>query len=195
MIDYKKYFDAGIEFDKYFEAMQGPISAETTEKHAQFIPLNIQRSKRILKTFQADAELEKIIKLLPPQNWLVISEHWCGDAAQIVPALYKLSTLNSQMNFRTIYRDENLPLIDLHLTGGTRSIPKLLILDTNFDLIATYGPRPAAAQNLVLKLKADAATADTYAEALHAWYAKNKSAELQKELIHLFKEIIQLQVN
>ncbi|MBL7926117.1 MAG: thioredoxin family protein [Bacteroidia bacterium] len=189
MIDYKYYFENGLVFDNYFESMQGPINPQTTEQHALYIPLNIQRSKRILKTFKAEPQLQDVIEKLPQQNWLVISEHWCGDASQIVPVLYKLSALNSQIKFRTIYRDEFPSLIDAHLTNGSKSIPLLLILDSNYQLLATYGPRPKAAQQLVLELKSKPETAENYAEALHTWYAKNKSVAVQEELLKLFKTL------
>ena len=84
-----------------------------------------------------------------------------------------------------VFRDENPALTDAFLTNGTRSIPKLIVLNEEGELLGTWGPRPAAAQQLVIELKSNPATAPTYAEQLHLWYARNRCADLQQEIISL----------
>ena len=55
---------------------------------------------------------------------LVVSEDWCGDSVNIVPILAKLTQSVTNMDMRILARDENLDIMDTHLTGGkSRSIP------------------------------------------------------------------------
>ncbi len=70
-----------------------------------------------------------------PINWLVITEHWCGDASQIIPIISKVAAESEgKINLRFIYRDENEALIDAHLTDGkSRSIPMLIQINENFE--------------------------------------------------------------
>jgi hypothetical protein len=140
--------------------------------------------KRIAKILQLTPEIRQAVADLKKQvNWLVISEHWCGDASQIVPVLGAIAALSEgKINLKIVYRDENLELIDAHLTGKGRSIPKLLQLDADFDLIDTWGPRPAEAQEIVMELKKNPETADKYAEIVHKWYADDRQKAIQEEL-------------
>ena len=63
-------------------------------------------------------------------HFLVLSEDWCGDAVNIVPWVDALAVSSSNLEMRIIARDENLDLMDQHLTNGkSRSIPVVLLLD------------------------------------------------------------------
>jgi hypothetical protein len=163
-------------------------SPELTE----YTRLNVQRMQRLDKTTQVLPELQAAVQALPQRyEWLIITEGWCGDAAQIVPVLEAVAQA-SHGNIRTHYllRDENQDLIDHYLTNGTRSIPKLVVLraDTLTEA-AQWGPRPAPAQTLLLDLKAQGATHEEYAEKIHAWYAKDKTQATQQELLKLVNSL------
>ena len=61
---------------------------------------------------------------------LVLSEDWCGDAVNIVPIVAKLADGVSNMDLRILARDENLDIMDAHLTDGkSRSIPIVIVLN------------------------------------------------------------------
>ena len=121
----------------------------------------------------------------------MIAEHWCGDAAQILPVLNNLAKISAdKINFKIIYRDQNLDLIDAFLTNGSRSIPKLIQMTENFEITGIWGPRPNEAQSMVLKLKSDPETAPRYAEELHLWYAKDKQKAIENELNKLLKQAL-----
>ena len=121
-------------------------------------------------------------------NWLVITEHWCGDASQINPIINRVAEeSNGKINLRFVYRDADEALIDAHLTDGrSRSIPILIQLDEDYNLINTYGPRPEEAQNLVESLLADG---EAYSIPLHTWYAKDKQQAVQADLVKLLSWI------
>ncbi|UOQ79042.1 thioredoxin family protein [Hymenobacter sp. 5516J-16] len=167
----------------------GTTQSEALTAYAQ---LNIQRMERLDKQVQVQPELLAAVQGLQQRYvWLVLTEGWCGDAAQIVPVLEKIAQA-SQGRITTHYllRDENLDLMDRYLTNGGRSIPKLIVLraDTLHE-VAQWGPRPAAAQELFQAMKAAGATHEEFAEKLHGWYAKDKTHHTQQELLRLVNEM------
>ena len=58
--------------------------------------------------------------------WLILTEAWCGDAAQNIPTIEKIARENDRIKTLYLLRDENLELMDKYLTGGARAIPKLI---------------------------------------------------------------------
>jgi hypothetical protein len=122
--------------------------------------------------------------------WVMIVESWCGDAAQNLPIIAKLASLNPYIELMIILRDENPDIMDLHLTNGSRSIPKLIILDPVFkSLLKEWGPRPAAIQKMVkeYKLANPEVTHDEFVKNLHLWYAKDKGLSLEQDLLSLLE--------
>ena len=147
--------------------------------------LNEVRMKRLEKTLKLDAELEKTLQnIASKQTWLIISEGWCGDAAQILPIIKLMSEAFENIALKLVFRDENEELMNLFLTNGAKSIPKLLILDENLNLINHWGPRPEAAKNLILDYKAKNGIVDETAKiALQKWYLDDKGISTMKEIV------------
>lgn len=157
---------------------------EQTEERIQATRLNLVRMNRVEKTFALTHELEEALaQLSAPLKWLVITEGWCGDSAQIVPALQKIAEASEgKIQLKTILRDENPELMEAFLSNGTRSVPKLICMDESFHVLTTWGPRPEFAQQLVQQLRADPNTAPTFKEELHKWYAKDRSQTVELEI-------------
>ncbi|MET4105895.1 thioredoxin family protein [Hymenobacter sp. UYP22] len=171
----------------------GKTTGETqSEDLTAYARLNIQRMERLDKKVELTPELQEAVgKLTRNYEWVILTEGWCGDAAQLVPVLEKIAAA-SHGRLRTHYllRDENLELMDRYLTNGSRSIPKLLILHADTLTEATHwGPRPNQAQNLLLELKAAGATHEEYAEKIHGWYAKDKTLSTQQELLQIVRAL------
>lgn len=147
--------------------------------------LNEIRMKRLEKTLKLDAEVEKTLqKMTSKQTWLIISEGWCGDAAQILPIIKLMSDASEKIDLKIVLRDENEELINLFLTNGAKSIPKLLLLDENSNLINHWGPRPEAAKNLIIEYKAKHGIVDETAKiALQKWYLEDKGIATMKEIV------------
>ena len=187
--DYKNYFTNGTTFKDYFLGVEKDAALNANEGQLSYVPMNLQRMKRILKTMQLTEEIKQAIKNLKERrNWLLISEHWCGDASQISPVIHTIAeNSNDMIDLRIVYRDKNPELIDAHLTNNARDIPKLIQLDSDFNITGIWGPRPIEAQTLVKKLKSNPETAATYAESLHKWYTADKQQAIQNELLELLK--------
>ncbi|UYZ62372.1 thioredoxin family protein [Hymenobacter weizhouensis] len=159
--------------------------------------LNVQRMQRLDKTAQVLPELQAAVAALPqPYVWLVLTEGWCGDAAQIVPVLEKIAQASQgRISTRYLLRDEHPDLMDQYLTNGGRAIPKLIVLHPDtLEEAAQWGPRPAQAQELFQEMKAQGATHEEFAEKLHGWYAKNKTQDTQLELLALVQQLAAAEV-
>ena len=154
---------------------------------AHYTFLNQRRMHRLNKTTNIEPVLLKqLLALKRNYLWLVITEAWCGDAAQVIPVLNQLSLATPKIELKLIMRDEHLELMDAYLTDGSRSIPKLIVVDKDSgEVMGSWGPRPAEAQKLVLDNK-HAANPLPYSEfliILQRWYNKDKTLSIQAELL------------
>lgn len=166
-----------------------------SEAMLDYTKLNLSRMKRLDKKSRLTNEtLEELAKMRRSVIWLVITEGWCGDAAQIVPVLNHMANENEHISLKLILRDKNLDIMDAFLTNGGRSIPKILVLDAaTLEILTTWGPRPEVAQEIVLSAKVKASAVDDLelktkiqkasAKDLHLWYAKDKTRAIQEEFL------------
>lgn len=151
--------------------------------------LNDKRMKRLDKTIKiSENTAAKLKEIKEPQTWLVLTEGWCGDAAQNLPVINKIAEENSNIQLKLVLRDENLELMDEFLTNGGRSIPKLIALNKNNEVIDTWGPRPVIATKMVADYKAKHGSLDAgFKKDLQVWYNKNKGEDVQENLISFLK--------
>jgi len=157
-----------------------------------YTKMNVQRMKRLDKTvIIQESILNAVQQLKQNYTWLVLTEAWCGDAAQILPTLHKIGeNSNGKISVRYILRDQNIDIMDAHLTYGGRAVPKLIVLDHNFTETTNWGPRPKLLQDLFLEWKTEPNTTKAdWSEKIHSWYAKDKTVEIQKELLAILQSI------
>jgi Thioredoxin len=185
--EYEKYVEKGVNYQQYKEQMAEDLARNQDVAIKEYINLNQHRMQRVEKTYQASPELAEQVKHFNKKTyWIILTEHWCGDASQTLPVFNEIEKLSDgKITMKLVYRDRNPELMDAYLTNGTRSIPKLIQLDEHFNVSGTWGPRPAVAQKLVKELKSNPETAATYANQLHLWYAKDKQQALEKEIAQL----------
>ena len=153
--------------------------------------LNHQRMNRLDKTFSLKEEtIQTLQKFSSKYIWLVISEGWCGDAAQCLPILHKMATATDTIDLQIVLRDENEELMNAYLTNGGKSIPKLIILDAlSGKEVGNWGPRPAGATKHVNQLIAQyGGITDEVKEGLQKWYNENKGEDIQNEIIDIMKK-------
>lgn len=161
-----------------------------SEKMINFTKVNVQRMKRLDTTTSINEELRKEITGLNKKwTWLILSEAWCGDAAQNIPVIAKIAELSHNIEFRIILRDENPEVIDAHLTNGGRSIPKLICLDSDtLEELGIWGPRPEASQKRFLKDKTDPnVSPEERSKNNQLWYLQDKTQSIQREFLRLIK--------
>ncbi len=168
------------------------IGKTTGENHSEamlnYTQMNLTRMNKWDKHYSVSEEAKASVKKGGKEIWLLITEAWCGDAAHSVPVLEKLSNENPDIDLRIVLRDENLDLMDLYLTNGGRSIPKLIRLESETKTeISNWGPRPKEAQQLVLDAKTNGVDHDEYTKNLQIWYARDRGKSLEKEMLETFE--------
>ncbi|WP_299521897.1 thioredoxin family protein [uncultured Lutibacter sp.] len=162
---------------------------EQTEDLFNYSILNDKRMDRLDKTLKISEETQNSINSLKKDfTFLVIAEGWCGDAAQIVPILNKIGEASAKIDLKIVLRDENPELMDQYLTNGSKSIPKIIILDNENKVINSWGPRPSIATKMVLDYKEQNGSLDAdFKTKLQIWYNKDKGANTQEDLLKLLK--------
>lgn len=163
---------------------------EQSDDLLHYSELNEARMNRLDKTITVPHVIEEGFKSCTKKYiWLVLSEGWCGDAAQILPVLHKMEVLADTIEMKVVFRDENEALMDQFLTNGGRAIPKLIVLDAETkEVLADWGPRPHGAKQLILDYKAQHGIIDETAKTdLQKWYLKDKGLSTQKELLDLMQ--------
>ncbi len=160
-----------------------------SESYLNYSRLGNARMKRLDKTFSFSADSEKRLTAANQADlWLVLAEGWCGDAGHALPIMNKIAEATN-IELRIVLRDDNEELMDLFLTEGNRSIPKLIVWDKeNERLVDTWGPRPSEATAMVKAQKEKYGSLDAdFKEALQHWYNKDKGKNIESDLIQLLR--------
>ena len=62
--------------------------------------------KRLDKTVKISEDVKNSFEnVKTKQKWLVLTEGWCGDAAQNLPIINKLAALNSGIDLKLVMRE------------------------------------------------------------------------------------------
>ncbi|MGB5243113.1 MAG: thioredoxin family protein [Lutimonas sp.] len=164
---------------------------ESADDLMHYNRLNDKRMKRLDKQIELDEKVKQEVGQIENDfTWLVLSESWCGDAAQSLPVLNKFAELNHRINLKIVSRDENDPLMQQFLTDGSRSIPKLIVLDKNNEVIDHWGPRSKRAKALMDEYKEKNGKIDSQIkEDLQVWYNKDKGQSIEKELVEILRRM------
>lgn len=165
--------------------------SDQSDEMLEYARVNIHRMQRLEKTVVINNDLSaQVMNIKKPLVFLVITEGWCGDAAQNVPVLSFMEKLTQNIELKLILRDENPDIMNLYLTGGSKSIPKVICLEKEtLKELFVWGPRPEACQQIMLDLKNKGVSKKERGEAIHTWYAKDKTQSLQKEFTQLLQNL------
>ena len=171
--------------------LEGKSTGHTqTEDLLKYSELNETRMNRLEKTIEVPNEIMERLNALPKNYiWLTLTEGWCGDAAQIVPILHKLDEASTKIDLRLVLRDDNDDLMKMFLTNGSKSIPKIIILEKNSkEVVATWGARPEPARKLIADYKAEHGVVDESIKIeLQKWYLHDKGLTTMTELVEVLQ--------
>ena len=158
----KEYLDKSIPYAEYVAMIDRLLGEGKTTGTNQswamvgYGRLNRQRITRQEKTIDLDASVSEAIRRNERlMIWLILTEGWCGDAAQNVPVIEKIAAESDKIETRYVLRDENLELMDRYLTGGARSIPKLIAIDAETLIepcIRTVEVLPALVMTAIIRM-------------------------------------------
>jgi len=124
------------------------LGGQTYEQVRDRVNAEGGKSKTMLATGEESAANAKINltpfnELSHPVNVLVLSEEWCPDCTDGLPIIDRIAKESGKLNVRNFPRDENLDLADQFLNKGEfRSIPTVIFLDDNYELIGFVSERP-----------------------------------------------------
>ncbi len=184
-----EYIEKSMTYAEYLKLIDDLLidgkTTGTNQSEAMFNygKLNRQRMHRLEKTVKLnESVIEKARNNERKMIWLIITEGWCGDAAQNIPTIEKIAAGSDLIETRYVLRDENLELIDNYLTNNARSIPKLIALDAeNLEVIGTWGPRPQVSMDYFHELKTQGLEKPEIMEKLQRWYLADKENSIQAE--------------
>lgn len=162
---------------------------EQSEALSNYTLLNDSRMKRLDKTVELPEAVQEIVASKKGrQTWLVITESWCGDAAQSMPVINKFAEANDQIDLKVVLRDEHPELMDAFLYNGTRSIPVLIVWDWEQEAVThVWGPRPSTANDMVARYKEVHGGLDAeFKKDLQIWYNKDRSQTIISDLSTFF---------
>lgn len=164
-----------------------------SESLTHYTSLNEARMNRLEKTIKITEDtIDKLQKLENHFIWLVISEGWCGDAAQILPIINKMALASDKkVDLRIVLRDENDELMSQYLTNGGRAIPKVIVICKEAGIVrADWGPRPKGATRLMADYKKEFGVIDDKIKTdLQLWYLADKGVSVQEELLEIMENI------
>lgn len=161
-----------------------------SEDLTHYTTLNEVRMNRLDKTIEIPQETkDRLAAINKEYILLVISEGWCGDAAQIMPVINKIADENDNLALRIVLRDENDSLMDEYLTNGARAIPKLVVLEKDSLVVkGTWGPRPKGGAQLIADNKAQFGKITPEAKTeLQKWYLQDKGLSTMEEVAELLE--------
>lgn len=192
----KNYIEKSMTYAEYIKLIDDLLldgkttGANQSYEMYNYGKLNRQRIHRLEKTVKLhDSLIEKARNNQRKMIWLIITEGWCGDAAQNIPTIEKIAAESDLIETRYILRDENPELIDAYLTNNARSIPKLIAFEAEtLEELGTWGPRPQAAMDLFYELKKSGLEKPPIMEKIQRWYLADKEKSLQTEFENLLSE-------
>jgi thioredoxin-like negative regulator of GroEL len=168
-------------------------AVEQTQERTHYSELNEARMHRLDKTIKITEENSAKLKTLNKSYlWIVLTESWCGDAAQILPILNKMVLeANQKIELKLVLRDENEDLMSHFLTNKTKAIPKLIVIDkATGSVVGDWGPRPQGAIDLIERYKEKFGVIDeTTKTELQLWYLHDKGVSTQNEIIQLLQDL------
>lgn len=184
------YFKRGMRYEEYRLLIETLLKENKTTgsdqspELFQYAKLNMSRMNRLDKTVELTAETMALLNTIrTTQFWILLTEGWCGDAAQSVPVIAKMAAVNPKIELRILLRDENLDLMDQYLQNGrSRSIPKLIAVNEKGEELFNWGPRPAELETIYTELKNRTSDFEVIKTELHKWYTNNKTIGVQEEI-------------
>ena len=184
---------------EYMEAMEdwvtrgGNSGSEASEELAGYTVLNATRMRRVYKTYRVCEAMRALLDSgsCRGQHWVVITESWCGDAAQSSPLIRSWAE-RAGVRLDWVLRDGDQPIIEDFLTNGGRSIPVWVVADEAGRVMGRWGPRPSTARRMALEHRNAPDPKPPYAEfasKLQLWYARDRGREIEEEALALLTRL------
>jgi len=182
---------SGNTYKEYREVVAHHVTSKTTTGAKQtdtlinYTKLNHVRMRRLDKTTKISEVHQAIFSNYQKKvTWLVLTESWCGDAAQSLPVLNKIALLIPHLTLKIVLRDQHKLLMEHFLTNNSMAIPKLIAVDdTSGEVLSQWGPRPSEATKMVTAYKAaNGSLSPVFKKELQVWYTKDKGQNIIEDI-------------
>jgi hypothetical protein len=169
--------DIGMTRGRWLEAL-------TWEGYLDSVTVNEGLWKAVYERARAPEDVVEGLRaaIEKPRYLLALSEDWCGDAVNALPVVARMAEAVEGLELRVLERDETPDLMDLHLTGRSRSIPVVMALDEDFQEIGWWGPRPGHLQSWVLSAEGKSMASPDRYKKLRGWYARDRGKTIAHEV-------------
>jgi thiol-disulfide isomerase/thioredoxin len=190
----QKGISKGVSYQEYRAlvdalALEGKSTdLEQTDTLMHYTILNDKRMKRLDKTLKInEGAIAKIRGIDKEITWLVLTESWCGDAAQTIPMINKVAELNDRISLKVILRDENIDIMNHFLTNEAMSIPRLVMVESKTgEVIGQWGSRPSIVTQMVIDYNDEhGRLTPEFKQDLQFWYNKDKGQSTLEDLLGL----------
>lgn len=163
-------------------------AAPTFEEYLETVEKNRELWHGVHDRVRLPDEVYDRAKALPGTWHLVaLSEDWCGDAVNTLPIVAAVAR-EAGWDMRVLGRDDNLDLMDAHLTNGrSRSIPVVIVYDENFEEVGWWGPRPGEIQSWVMDEGLALTSPERY-KVIRRWYARDRGKTTAAEVMNIIAD-------
>ncbi|MHA2250788.1 MAG: thioredoxin family protein [Candidatus Kariarchaeaceae archaeon] len=176
-------FDTGLSYDDYVR--RSPKHEGRMQAHWDAIDGSIGNFSEIEKN-----RLNKPIKLL------CISESWCGDCANAIPVIARLSLNFDQWKVKITSREAHDDIIIEHyLTAGRKKIPVIVFADEDGDEIIRWVERPTRSYRLLVELQNERLPKEEYIakyRSIPELKAPSLSEEIMREILEFADHAISM---
>jgi len=157
----------------------------TVQQYLDQMGTNKDTFMKFLGEIKVKPEDKKALESLGKKlKCMIITEDWCGDASNTVPYIAKLGAQAQCVEMRILRRDEHPEVMDRYLTGTSRAIPIVVVLDDRWQEIGHWGSRPAELQAWVMDARKTMTKEELYPQ-IRRWYAKDKGESTLREILSL----------
>jgi len=165
------------------------MAAPTFDQYLESVEKNRDLWRGLYERARVPEELREAAERVPGRwHLLALSEDWCGDAVNALPIVARWAEELEHVDFRVLGRDDNLDIMDAHLTNGrSRSIPIVIVYDENFEEVGWWGPRPAELQEFVLG-EGQQLDKDERYRRVRRWYARDRGRTVLEEILARLSE-------
>jgi hypothetical protein len=125
--------------------------------------------------------IERFSAITTPLRLVALHADWCLDAIGVVPHLAKLAELNPLVELRNFVRDENLHLMNSHLTNGTQSIPVIIAYNSDWTERGWWGPLPSELWNWYMETGRNIPKPEKYLYK-RQWFARDHGVSSMREI-------------
>lgn len=157
-------------------ALDFPTYLTTVKDNAELWPA-VYRTAKV-----PDEMVERARQIPGVWHLLALTEDWCGDAVNALPLLARLAELVPSFDLRLLGRDANPDLMDSHLTGSSRSIPVVMVLDEALVEQGWWGPRPGPLQEW-FRIEGQALEKKERYRQMRTWYARDRGHTILDEVL------------